>query len=376
MYFHQDKNIIIQELMFLLAERNYRNGFSYRNDRFRPRSFFYDSQLANAVIIMQIIRDLISWYSNNEVVSNILGDMVYNFQFRVQWIFMIQGVFWGVLLVQLNDLFCNKNNKVHQKLLSRLMYTSELNRNMKNLVKCVEQVLKYFIGSVAFLLSFFMLSRYMTMLNLFTLGLFWSIYFLVCCVAIIEIYAWNLFYFILYCNHAKFLLRDSNIKITKFMSQNRNRANFNSILQLLLVNIDIVNDKIVTFNNMWTKFIFLNWTILAYIISIMSVPVIFSEVNSKVIKSILYFSMFLISFYISLIAIFCSKVHTESKITYILLTRLSANKTVKTSFANKLDVLIIFTLQRGVYNLVDPLASRPCPPTPSTRHIELQSKEP
>ena len=342
MFFLQDKNNIIEQLMFLLAEKNYRNGFSYRNDRFRPRGFFYGSQLANAFIIIQIIRDLISWYCDNEVVSTILGDMVYKFQFRIQWILMTQGVFWGVLFLQFNDLLCNKNNQAHQKYLARLTFTSELDSNIKILVKFVELVIRYSLGSVCFLFSFFMLARYLTMFNLLTIGLIWSIYFLLCGVAITEIYAWNLFYFISYCYHAKFLLRDSIIQVTKFVSQHHTRVNFNRILQLLLVNIDIVNNKIVTYNNMWTKFIFLNWTILAYIISIMSVPVLFSEVNNALIELILYFAMSLIGFYISLIAIFCSKVHTESRITYILLTRLSANKTKETSIANKLDVIKIF----------------------------------
>ena len=210
--------------MFLIAEKNYRNGLSYRNDRFRPRSFFYGSQLANALIIMQIIRDLISWYCNNEVVSTILGDMVYQFQFRVQWILMMQGVTWGVLIVQFNDLLCNKNNKVHQKLLARLMFTSELNSNIKTLVKCAELPIKYGFGTIAFLFSFIMLARYMTMFNLLTIGLFWSIYMLVCAQAIIEIYIWNLFYFILYCYHAKCLLKDCHIKITRIISQHHSHS--------------------------------------------------------------------------------------------------------------------------------------------------------
>ena len=327
--------------MFLLAEKNYRNGLSYRNDRFRPRSFFYGSQLANALIIMQIIRDLVSWYSNNEVVSNILGDMVYKFEFRMQWILMMQGVTWGVLILQFNDLLCNKNNKVHQKILARLTFTSELDSNIKNLVKCAELIIKYGFGAIAFLFSFIMLARYMTMFNLLTIGLFWSIYIMLCAFAIIEIYIWNFFYFILYCYHAKLLLKDCQIKIIKFMSQHHNRANFNAILQSLLANIDIINNKIITFNSMWTQFIFFNWTILAYVFSIMSVPVLLSKVNNKVTELILYFSMSSIGFYISLIAIFCSKIHTESRITYILLTRLSANKTKETSIANKLDVIII-----------------------------------
>ena len=84
MLVNENRNTIIEQLMFLLAEKNYRNGFSYRNERFRPRSFFYGSQLANGLIIIQAIRDLISWYCNSEVVSNILGDMVYQFQLDLQ----------------------------------------------------------------------------------------------------------------------------------------------------------------------------------------------------------------------------------------------------------------------------------------------------
>ena len=223
-----------------------------------------------------------------------------------------------------------------KKLLARLTFTSDFDGKIKTLVRSTELAIISNLGSVSFLFSFFMLSRYMTILNLLTIGLFWSIYFSICCIAFLEIYIWNLCFFIMYCYHSKFLLRDINIKIIKFMSEHHNKVYFNAILQSLLVNIDIVNNKISTYNNMWTKFIFLNWTLLAYIFSIMFVPVLFSKVDNMGLKLFFYLSMSLFGFYISLIAIFCSKGHTESRITYRLLTRLSANKTVKTSIGQQM----------------------------------------
>src|SRR5689334_24510503 len=76
---------LLDNLVFLLGEKNYRIGFPYYNPNYAKRRKLFNPLFANTFIVFILIRDLISFFVTEDYYSLLIGDFVFKFNFKLQW---------------------------------------------------------------------------------------------------------------------------------------------------------------------------------------------------------------------------------------------------------------------------------------------------
>jgi hypothetical protein len=66
---YENKIKLIENLIFLIGEKNYRNGFPYFNQNFKKRRKLFNPLIANTFITLIIFRDIISYFITNDFYS-------------------------------------------------------------------------------------------------------------------------------------------------------------------------------------------------------------------------------------------------------------------------------------------------------------------
>ncbi len=105
----------IENLLYLLAEKNYRNGFPYFNKHFCKRIKLYKPLFFNILLALYAFREFISIFITNDFHSLIIGDFVHRYGFSMIWKLLVINCHYVLAFTQLADYFVVKDNKIFAK---------------------------------------------------------------------------------------------------------------------------------------------------------------------------------------------------------------------------------------------------------------------
>ena len=162
--------------MYLLTERNFKNGFPYYNQNYRKRRLLFNPIIRNLFSIFMISKDFFSYYITDVYYAVLIGDWFHEFLFKFQMtLTMSLTILIDLLVDLLNHLFI-KNNATLKSLISN-EYNGRIPtaNKMKHIFKSFECLFTYSSYFLYFCFRFIFLYRYYTFGQLLTYGLFWSI---------------------------------------------------------------------------------------------------------------------------------------------------------------------------------------------------------
>ena len=74
----------LDNLFYMLGEKNYRNGFPYFNPNYRKRRKLFNPLISNTFMALIIIRDFISYFITEDFYSILIGDYLFKFKYKIQ----------------------------------------------------------------------------------------------------------------------------------------------------------------------------------------------------------------------------------------------------------------------------------------------------
>ena len=144
----------LDNLFYLLGEKNYRNGFPYFNPNYRKRRKLFNPLISNTFMALIIIRDFISLFITEDFYSILIGDWIYKFEYKLQLNLTIFNFYFMVVLIQILNHMKLKNNKNFQQILNtRFNPNLPSVKKMKYFIKFVEILFTYFILFLGFSIS-------------------------------------------------------------------------------------------------------------------------------------------------------------------------------------------------------------------------------
>ena len=326
----------IQNMMYLLGEQNFRNGFPYYNQNYRKRRMLFNPIIRNLFIVLFVTKDLISHYIREDNYAVLIGDLFHGFQFKFQ---MTMAMTIAVIVVVLDEItkhFLLKNNKT-MKLFIKNEYNERIStaNKMKHIFKSIERLFTYSVYFNCFSMGLAFLSMYysVTGIELMTIGIFWCIVFAQHSVYVIQHFSWNLLFFVSFCYYSKQLLKVENNRLQFYINSN------SRFLFMSLKRFDTIHRKIFEYNTIWSQFLFIAVFGVGALVGLFAFQAFSPMIpNIYICFCFLFFMAIMISFVI-LIVIICSSVESEAKRSHKLLTKLNARRDLKISLTNSYQSL-------------------------------------
>src|ERR1700761_6641385 len=94
----------IKNLMYLLGEQNFRNGFPYYNQNYRKRRLLFNIIIRNSFNVFVLTKEFISYYITDDYLSVLIGDWFHQFIFKFQMTL-------SMAIVVLINILCDINNE-------------------------------------------------------------------------------------------------------------------------------------------------------------------------------------------------------------------------------------------------------------------------
>jgi hypothetical protein len=108
----KDKKLeLIKKLLIIEGEKNYRNGYHIYNDNYQKRKRLFHPIILNAFFAIIMLRNLISFFIHENYYSIIIGDFLFNFEFKPQFILVFSIFCLITVLSQIASYFNQKDNK-------------------------------------------------------------------------------------------------------------------------------------------------------------------------------------------------------------------------------------------------------------------------
>ena len=332
----------IEYLIYLMAERNYRNGLPYFNVNYRKRRTLFKPLIANIFIGFNFLKAILSLFITEEFYSIIIGDFVYSLDFKAQFHLAIINLLFMYISVKFMN-YVTKNNPHFWRTHSTGSNINEKSfQRIKHYFKIIESVLTFGFPTVYFIpCSLFAYLCYPSISLWLTIGLTWCIIFGITNGVLNEIYYWKFWYFLSFCYYSKHLLRKMN-KTLKEMIEIRKKFNKNKEVMSILGSIDNIYRKLFSFNEFWSIFCFIHWLGVAVLMGNLLYQTLFGKLNIYIKIIFIVIAIGVIFFgYMVLIIIFCSSVVLEAKNTYKLLNRLNVKKEVLISTKTRIKVILV-----------------------------------
>ena len=93
----------IHNMMYLLGEKNFRNGFPYCNQNYRKRSLLFNPIIKNLFYVFVLTKDFISDYKTDQNYAVFMGDWFHDTSFKFhQFIFKFQMTLSLIIPVYMN----------------------------------------------------------------------------------------------------------------------------------------------------------------------------------------------------------------------------------------------------------------------------------
>ena len=341
MYTREKKKLqLLENLVFLLGEKNYRNGFPYYNPNYQKRRKLFNPKFANTFIALMIFRDIISYSMTEDYYSLLIGDFVYKFDFKLQLNLIVSDMCLMLLLIELlNNLIIKKKRQIDLITESKFNSKESSAKKLIFYINAAEKVFTLSLFILCFSVSFVFLSIYCELISLLTIGIFWSIVFGLLGLIVGEMYVWNLIYFIFFCYYSKFMLKSENNRLKLKMRSDKVLNNFD--IMITLRNFDLIYGKVMTFNEIWSPFLFINWIGWVFMMGLMSITVFFSGIDNIFIEIIFIIGLLIVIAFITPIVVFCSAVNLEANKSYKLSNQMSCYRNIKISFLTRYKVMEI-----------------------------------
>ena len=337
-----NKLIFINNLNYLIGEMNYRNGYPFFNEDYRKRRILLKPLIGNTLMAIIIIRDIISFFISDDFYSLLIGDYLFKFQFKLQWNLFLIVMYIMVVLIQI---VCHSviktNHKFNQVLKTSFNENLHGANQLRTRLDIIQGMNMATIQLTGFVFSFVFLSKDSSFVQLMTLGLFWSLFYSEFCAIMATMYISNLVYILYFCYYSRYLLNLENKRIKSLLISKKLITN--SAVISVLRNIDIIYRKIMTFNEIWSPILMINWVCLAIMIAILSITIL--VVDSVIIRVSLLITLVFILNYIINIVIFCSCLELEAKQTYKLLTQINAKINSRLSLNIRIKVRKIISFK-------------------------------
>ena len=190
----------IQNLMYLLGEQNFRNGFPYYNQNYRKRRLLFNPIIRNIFYVLYLMKDITSYFITHEYYAVLSGDWFYDYLFKFQMtLSMTIPVCMNMAVDITNHLFL-KNNKTLKSVISN-EYNERIPtaNKMKHIFSSFERLFTYSIYFFGSCLSALFLSRFCTLDQMLTYGSFWILIMAQFAVYVIPHFFWNLLFFVSFC---------------------------------------------------------------------------------------------------------------------------------------------------------------------------------
>ena len=162
----------IENWLYLIREQNYRNGFPYFNESYKKRRKLFNPLIANTLMAIITIRDIISLFLTEDFYSILIGNFCFKFDFKTQCYLTIIGLGTCHALIEITNF---KSIKVIN--IEKWRPNSLIAKKIRICIKRAEILFTYSLLFLGFNISFLLLSMNCSFIQLFTFGLFWSILF-------------------------------------------------------------------------------------------------------------------------------------------------------------------------------------------------------
>ena len=265
--FNIEKQAQIEYLLYLLAEKNYRNGFPYYNQNYRKRRKLFKPLFVNTLFAIFVLKSIISLLISDDFYSLLIGDIVYLLDFKIQFHLMIINFNVMVLLISFINYMTDKNEPNFGT-----THMTGNNRNESIYGKIGAQfhfyellVTRYLSVTIIVVIMLFMLTSYPKTIIWMIIGVYWSIAWTITYVILVERYYWNLLYFLSFCYYSRHLLKELNQRLGQIIEKQIIVTNC-EVLKILR-QIDLIYKKIMDFNKFWSKICIVNWYGLAIFFS-------------------------------------------------------------------------------------------------------------
>ena len=320
-----NKKVFIENLIYLCAEQNFRSGFPYYNQNFKKRSKLFHPAINYSLRFYYLLKFITSLIITEDFYSLIIGDFIYKYKFKNQFCFMGLIAFVNEISNDLFNLF--KRKLINQKLnINELKFKSN-HLNSKKSQKITELIVTSFnimFLPYGFMMSMFFMSASSSITYLLTIGFFWSVLFSLSFYVFIVSYNWNLIYFFLISYYSRFLLKSENQSLKRMANQKSIRS---SDVFTHLQYIDGLYRKIMGYNEVWSKFIIINWFNLQLLMGNLIFFIFHGDFEDFKYQLIYISCFFVVLYYVIIITMFCSSLNSEAKKSHKILSQIiSSNK--------------------------------------------------
>ena len=334
-----EKFINIQNLMYLLGEQNFRNGFPYYNQNYRKRRLLFNPIIKNSLYVLYLTIDFISYYITEDYYAVLIGDWYHNYPFKFQMsLAMIIAIVMNVSLDSVNH-FSIKDNKT-----MKLFISNEYNERiptankMKHIFRSIERLYIYSVYFNAFSMGCVFLLRYYSLGQLMTYGLFWAFIFAQFAIFLATHFFWNVLFFISFCLYSKQLLKCENNRLQSYMDSGLN--NSWRVFPMALRRFDAIHYIISKFNEIWSQFLLISIFGGGAVKGVFTFQAFSSKIPNIYLRFCYLFFVAILVLFVTPIVIFCSSVESEAKRSHKLLTKLNARRDLKISLRIRIKVCI------------------------------------
>ena len=255
----------------------------------------------------------------------ILSETVYSYKFKIQFWLMILIASINVLVIEFLNHF--KAKRIDNYLdIYQLKFNSNhpKSRITQTIFKYLELYFKITFSPFGFFMSFLFMSINFSITYLLTIGMFWSILFGLSIYLLTDSYTWNIIYFLLISYYSRFLLKRENQSLKQMADKKIIRSS--NVFTHLQEN-DLLYQKILSYNEIWPKFILSNWFNLQVLFAILFFFVFLGKHDNLNYKIIFTLGLLIIASFVIIIIIFCSSLSSDAKKTHKYLAKLiSSNK--------------------------------------------------
>ena len=330
----------IEYLLYLMAEKNYRNGFPYYNQNYRKRRKLFKPLFANTLFVFYVLKSILSLIISDDFYSLLIGDFVCVLDIKIQFNLMLINFQIMTLLFVFLNYITDKNDPNF-----RTTHTTGNNRNesfylkMSSQFKYYERIVTSYLSFLIFLIALlFSYISYPKTLIWMIIGMYWSIALTLAYVVSVEVYYWNLLYFLSFCYYSRLSLKALNQRLRQIVEKQKFVSNYETFTSCLRINL--IYKKIMAFNEFWSKICIVYWFGLGTFLAISLYQIVFgglANIYIQFVYTLIIISIIVLGFFTPII-IFCSSVVLEAKNTYKLLNRLNARNGVIISLRFRIKV--------------------------------------
>ena len=297
-------------------------GVTYLQQEHIKHHWFYNKILINLTLLLLLLRDITSFLIDDRRVSLMLGDMAFNWEFKPIWnLIMITGISL-ILSVRALHYWHNKHGHIPIQIRNRVK-NLQISSKTHLIIRFMEvYFVKVMFGYPFFVIEIIAFSISCTVFELFTYGLFGSIFMGIAVLYMGQCVFVYLFYFCFLAYNFKLRLELENIRLKQLSTKHFPKALIERQLLRIISRIFKIYKQIKDENKFWSKWLLIQIIFMSTFSSLFINQLVFGETNMFI---FIFFTFVNIGIYliIWIFSISCIRLHDESNKTVKIIRQLN-----------------------------------------------------